>query len=165
MSNPVSIGLEGVVYLLSGTRATWSGSPNEDGIYSGAPPEGLSNVNVVRNVTLNLSASQADVSSRASVWKLLRKALKDGSVDFEIPWTPGDDNFQALLASYVNDSSVALAILDGPSTTAGSQGLWADFEVMEFTREEPIEKEMLAKVKVAPTASAVPPQWVEVADA
>jgi hypothetical protein len=65
----------------------------------------------------------------------------------------------------VNDSSVALAILDGPSTTAGSQGLWADFEVMEFTREEPIEKEMLAKVKVAPTASAVPPQWVEVADA
>jgi hypothetical protein len=63
----------------------------------------------------------------------------------------------------VNDTSVALAGLDGDKATVGSQGFWADMEVMEFTREELITKEMIAKVKVSPTASAVPPQWVEVA--
>jgi hypothetical protein len=40
--------------------------------------------------------------------------------------------------------------------------VWADFAVMEFTREENEDKEQVAKIKLAPTLSAVPPEWVAV---
>jgi hypothetical protein len=160
--NPVQIGLNGVAYILTtGTRAAWSGSANANGVYVAAAPGSLSPLNIIRNVVLNIGAKQADVSSRASVWELTRKTLRTADIDFDIPWTPADSNFLLLQASFFLGTSVAIAILDSASTIPGAQGLWADFEVMEFPREEPLDKEMLSKVKIKPTSSAVPPQWVQ----
>jgi len=155
----VTVGLQGVVCIASSGRATWAATPAAN-IYSGTAPAGLTAMNVVRNVNMTLNANKADVSSRASLWKLTAMALQEASIDIDIPWTPADSGFQALRNAFFNRTSVALAILDGPSATSGSQGLWADFVVTDFPREEPIDKEMLLKVKIEPTASAVPPQWV-----
>ena len=47
--------------------------------------------------------------------------------------------------------------MDGAVATAGSQGLWADCQVLEFTRDEPIDDVMSVKVTVKPTYSANPP--------
>ncbi len=163
MAATIFLGLEGKTYIqTTGARATWTASPT-NGVYLGAAPGSLSEMAIIRNVTLGLSGGEADVSTRASIYKLMRKSLRTVEVDLEIPWQPGDANFKLLLQSYLqNGVPVALAVLDGDKATSGSQGLWADFEVFEFTRDENQEKEMIAKVKVKPTASAVPPEWVQV---
>ena len=164
MANPVKIGLECKgYYLSSGTRASWGTATN--GITSGAAPASLTEAKVIKNVTLTLSSSEADVSSRASIWKLVRKALRDASAELEIPWNPTDAVFIALETAFMDPASagIAMAFLDGDKATTGSQGLWADFDVTEFTREEPLEGAVMAKVKLVPTSSAVPPEWVKVA--
>jgi len=158
----ISLGMNGTVSrMTTGTRAAWAGSAT-NGVYVAAPPASLSTINAVRNVTLNLGATEANTSNRGSGWKLSRQALKEASIDFEIPWNNGDAGFQALLQAYAGGTSIALAVLDGPCATGtSSEGLWADFAVMAFNRDEPIESEMIAKVTVKPTDSAVPPQYVQ----
>lgn len=157
----VVLGLECKAYrLTSGTRATW-GAADGNGIHTGSAPASLSEVTVAKNVTVTLGAAEADVSSRASIYKLIRKALRDLSIDLEMPWTPSDGAFAALQASYILGTSIAMAFLDGDKSTSGSQGPWADWEVTEFTREEPIEGAAMAKVKIKPTSSAVAPEWVK----
>jgi len=152
-----------VSYLATGTRAAWAGSPT-NGIYVGAPPS-LTAIQIVRNATVTSSAAQADFSSRYSTFKLSGKALREASLDFEIPWAPADTGFLALLGAHAGNTPIALAALDGPHTVAGHIGVWADWDVMEFNRDENIDKEVVAKVKLVPTATTanVPPQWVQTA--
>lgn len=157
----VIVGLQGRVYVTSATRVTWAATPANN-IYTGAAPQSLTVMNVVRNVNLETTASEADVSSRASLWKLIAMALQDASVELEVPWTPSDSGFQLLRNAFFGRSSIALAILDGDVAASGSEGLWADFVVTKFPREEPLENAMMSKVTVKPAATLVPPQWVQV---
>jgi hypothetical protein len=150
------LGMQARLYrLISGTRAAWPGS--------GAPAN-LAEVNNVKDVTLNLEKGEADVSTRANNgWKATLATLKDGSIEFEMVWDPSDGGFSALKDAYFGDTSIALAILDGSKDVVGSQGLWADFSVLNLSREEPLEDAIKAKVTVKPTYSAIPPAWVVVA--
>jgi hypothetical protein len=52
--------------------------------------------------------------------------------------------------------------MDGPMTAAGSQGLWADCAVLDFTRDESLEDAMKVKVSLKPTYSANMPAWAVV---
>jgi hypothetical protein len=158
----VSVGLLGKTYYLStGTRSTWGAVSN--GIHSGSAPASLSEISAIRNVTLNLSIAEGDGSSRASLWKLVVMALGEADIDIELPWNPTDTGFQQFAKAFFGRTPMALAILDGDKATAGSQGFWADFVVTSFDREENIDKEMMLKVKVKPTPSAVAPEWVQAA--
>lgn len=162
--NPISLGVNAEVsYLATGTRATWTASPT-NGIYVGAAPS-LTAIPIVRNATLNSDATEADLSSRYSTFKLTGKALREASVDFEIPWAEADAGFLALLQAHAGNTSIAVAVLSGPHSVAGHIGVWADWDVKEFSRDENIEKEQIAKVKLVPTATStnVPPQWVQTA--
>lgn len=157
------VGLQGVVHVVAPgtTRLTWAATSSNN-IYVGAAPQTMTAMNVVKNVNLELTVNEADVSTRASLWKLTAMALQDAALELEIPWTPTDSGFQVLRQSFFGRASVALAILDGSAASSGSQGLWADFVVVKFPREEPLEKEMMTKVSLKPAATAVPPQWVQV---
>ncbi len=160
MNIPLGINAE-ISYLPSGTRATWGAAVN--GIHSGAAPA-LTAFNTARDVTLNLSATEANVTTRGGGgWKLSAAALFECTIDLEAPWNPSDAGFTKFLGCYLTRTSIAVAVLDGPHGTTGSQGVWADFAVMEFTREENEDKEQVAKIKLAPTLSAVAPEWVQAA--
>lgn len=150
------LGMQAKLYRLTvGVRAAWPGA--------GAPAN-LVELGNVKDVTLNLETGEADVTTRAnSGWKATIATLKEGSVEFEMIWDPSDGGFTALKDAYFNNTSVALAILDGAKDVVGSQGLWADFSVTNLTREEPLEDAIKAKVTLKPTYSAVPPAWVTVA--
>jgi|GEM_PF-4250706 len=159
----IQIGFNCHAYSLNTTRAAWSGSAT-NGIYVGAAPGGLSELSAVRNATATIDNGEADVSTRASAgFELSAQALFKWSVDLEIPWNPGDPSFDLLLGAYLQRQSVAVVLLDGDKTTAGSQGPWADWAVMKFSRDENLDKEVIAQVTLKPTQSAVPPQWVKVA--
>lgn len=153
------LGFEGKIYRqTSGTRAAWPGT--------GAAPN-LDEVPNVRDVVLNMSKSEADVTTRAANgWRQTAAALKDASVEFEMVYDPADADFVALqtafMASTASAQTIALAILDGTSTVTGTQGLWADFMITGMEKSEPLEGAMVVRFTAKPTYSAVAPAWISV---
>jgi len=115
----------------------------------------------VTNVTLNLEKSEADVTTRKNDgWRAMIGALKEGSVDFEMIWDTSDDDFQAIIDSWLNDTVIDVAVMDGDITTTGSEGLRAEMSVITVTRQEPLEEAMKAVVNIKPTYSDNAPEWM-----
>ena len=114
----------------------------------------------VKNVTLNLQKGEADVTTRAnSGWKATAATLKEGSIEFEMVWDTTDAGFTAIKTAWFNNTTIGIAAMDGAIATTGSQGLWADCHVIDFSREEPLEEAITVKVTVKPTYSANAPIW------
>ena len=117
----------------------------------------------VKNVTLNLQKGEADVTTRANNgWKALKGTLKEGSVEWEMVWDTQDAGFTAIQNAYFNDTLIGMAVMDGDIATNGTQGLWADCDIMDFSRDEPLEEAISVKVTAKPTYSANPPIWKKV---
>lgn len=149
------LGLECKLYRqTSGSRAAWPATGN---------PSNLSEITNVKDVTLTLDAGEADISTRNNNgFKATIGTLKDGAIEFDMVWDGSDTHFTALRTAFFANTSVALACLDAAFTVAGAQGLWADFRVIGFKREEPLEGAVMAKITVKPTYSAVPAEWAVV---
>jgi hypothetical protein len=111
-----------------------------------------------KDVTLNLEASEADVTTRGNNgWRATVAALKDASIEWSMVWDTEDAGFAAIKTAYLNGTSIALAVLDG----ADGEGLDADFAIISFSREEPLEDAMSVSVTAKPTYSTRAPQWKE----
>ena len=118
----------------------------------------------VKNVTLNLQKGEADVTTRANNgWKATAGTLKEGSIEFEMVWDTADAGFTAIKDAYFNNTTIGLAAMDGAVATTGSQGLWADCMIIDFSRDEPLEEALSVKVTAKPTYSANAPIWKTVA--
>lgn len=138
-------------YLSTGTREAWSGSGSEN----------LVEVDNIRDVTLNLETGEADTTTRGNDgWRSTAATLKDGSVEFEMLWDTSDAFFTAVKNAWLNGTNIACAFLDGARTTAGSEGLWADFRVTNFSRSEPLEEAVKVSVTLKLAYSTVAAAWV-----
>jgi len=89
--------------------------------------------------------------------------LKDGTVEFEMVWSAGDTDFEAFRDAWLNGTLIDCWVLDGSSSTSGNQGLRAEFAVLNFTRNEPLEDVVTASVTIRPGISSNAPAWDEVA--
>lgn len=115
-----------------------------------AVPTELSNVT---DVTTGLEKDEADISSRANFgWEATVGTTKKGTIDFEMIWNPGDTGFEAMKDAWLNDTEVALMVLDGDQATVGSQGLTGNFNVLKFSRSEPLKEAVKASVSVKPSS-------------
>jgi len=119
-------------------------------------------VPLVTDVKLNLEKGEADVTTRAGAgWKQRISALKDASVEFDLIWEPGDDDFEAFKDSWLEDSIIDLAVMDGDIEAEGTwQGLRAEMETFSFTRNEALADAVAASVKCMPTFSEHAPDWM-----
>lgn len=118
----------------------------------------------IRDLTLNLEAGEADVTTRGNNgWRATVATLKDGSLEFEMVWDSEDSDFTAIRDAFLNKSAIELAVMDGDVATSGSQGLRASFMVTSFSRNEPLEEAITVSVTLKPTYSANPPDWMTVA--
>ena len=112
----------------------------------------------VISVSVNLTKAEADVTTRDSGgWRTIKGTVREASIDIELLYEAADAGFEALRDSYLNGTAVALLILD----SATGEALDADFEVLELSREEPLEDSIKYMVTVKPTASSRTPAWVE----
>ena len=109
----------------------------------------------VRDVTLNLEAGEADVTTRAnSGWRATAPTLRECSVEFEMVWDPADAGFTAIKNAYLTNGLIALKVLD----QANGQGPDGDFSITSFSRSEQLEE----AITVSVTAKlAVFRNWVE----
>ena len=114
----------------------------------------------IKDVTLNISASEADVSTRANGgWKAVIGGLKEASLECETPWDTAAPGFTALRDAFLNRTALGIAVMDGGIAVAGSQGLWADMAVLKFERQEKLGESQVASITLKPTYSDNAPQW------
>lgn len=149
------LGLDAKMYRqTTGTRAAWPAT--------GTAPD-LEEMGNVKDVTINLETGEADVTTRGgSGWRQTASTLKDGTVEFEMIHDPGDTDFTAIKNAWLNGTNIAMAVLDGASDTAGVQGLWADFQITNFSQSQPLEEAMTYSVTAKPARSDVAPAWITV---
>jgi len=97
----------------------------------------------VRNVTLNLEAGEADVTTRANQgWRATAPTLRECSVEFEMIWDPSDAGFAAVKNAYLTNGLIALKVLD----KEGGQGPDGHFSITSFTRSEELEEAITVSV-------------------
>ncbi len=133
-------------------------------IYQGAAGADLATVTEmsnVKDVTLNLEAGEADVTTRGNQgWRATVATLRECSVEFEMLWNPGDAGFEAIKTAFLSAGTLRLAVLTGEKATSGTEGPLGDFSITNFSRNEPLEE----GVTVSVTAKLAEfEEWVEVA--
>jgi predicted secreted protein len=118
-------------------------------------------VDNVKDLTLNLEKGEADVTRRASAgWRETVGTLKDASIEFQMVWDTEDEDFTAIKDAFFNNTSIEFAVMDGDIEVAGSQGLRATMDVINFSREENLEEALTVSVTIKPTFAANPPSWM-----
>ena len=141
----IKLGMDGKLYRNTATyeTPTWAEMTN------------------VKDVTLNLEAGEADVTTRANQgWRATAPTLRECTAEFEMLWKPGDAGFDAVKTAFLTAGTIALAVLTGDKVTSGTEGPRGDFSITNFSRNEPLEE----GVTVSITAKlAVFAEWVEVA--
>jgi len=121
-------------------------------IYQGAADADvadLTEMDNVSDVTLTLTAGEADVTTRANDgWRATAPTLRECTVEFQMLWQPGDTCFEAIKTAWLANDPVCLAVLTGDRDVADSEGPVGNFSITNFTRTEALEE----GVKVAVTA-------------
>ena len=120
----------------------------------------LTELTNVRDVTVNLEAGEADVTTRAnSGWRATAPTLRECSIDFEMVWKPDDAGFAAIKAAYLASETLELAALDQARETSGAQGPKGSFSITSFNRSEALEEAMTVSVTAK---MATFDEWVDV---
>ena len=116
---------------------------------------GATEVKNIKDLTLNLEAGNADVTTRAANgWKLSVTTLKEASLEFGLLYDTEDADFTAFQDAYFANTPLALFVTDGDG-----HGLDADWVITGFSIEQPLEEAMSVSVTAKPTISARAPSW------
>jgi len=128
---------------------------------SGAALNTLAEMGNVKDVSLNLEAGEADITTRANQgWRATAPTLRECTAEFEMLWRPGDTGFEAIKIAFLTASTLRLAVLTGASDASGTEGPLGDFSITNFSRNEPLEEAVMVSV----TAKLAEfEEWVEVA--
>lgn len=110
-------------------------------------------VSNIQDLTINLQKDTVEVNSRANGgWKTKVGTLKDGSVTFKMLWKPTDAAFTAMRDAFLDDTEIFFTALDDAKTVTGAQGISGNFNVSNFTRNEPIGDVMTVDVELSPSS-------------
>ncbi len=189
MAREIILGIDcQVIYLPTARRVPATPIPQNPWDQADYVAADWKEITTVRDVTLNLSFSTADVTTRAAEgWRQTVPTLNDASIDFAIRWTPDDDStngiiFRDLLDRAIDKCPVCMIFLDGEidvdeslggnwydhragrcGDTGDRSGLFADFAITNFTRNENLEEGVFADVTVVPTVGLIYPEWIYLA--
>jgi hypothetical protein len=119
-------------------------------------------VTIARDVTLDMSKGEADLSTRGSTWRAKRGTIKEGNVDMELLYDPTSDDHVAFQAAFLNSTVTDMALADGAIATNGTQYFRADFEAFGFSRSEPLEDAVTLSVPLSIAYSNNAPTFVTV---
>ena len=114
----------------------------------------------VKDLTLNMEAGVADVTTRANGgYKAEVGTIKEVSVDFGMVYDNTDANWTAIHAAFIAQTTIGFAVVDGNIVTAGTEGFYADFVITKFDIDESLEEAMTVAVTAKVTYSATDPAW------
>ena len=177
MARSFVLGIDCDLYMQPASSRKTTPPPEGDAYNPGTQSSLFSLLETVTDVTLNLTSATADLTTRKSGgWRQMASTLKEGSVDFTVLWEPDDLDFSDLLDAFLNQCPRAFQVLDGPNTgmstavDAGNRcgesgvvtGLYGDFAVTSFSRNEALEEGVTADVTIELGQGIIVPYWLEI---
>lgn len=109
----------------------------------------------VTNVSLNMSRTKVDVTTRASKgWRVYKAGLRTADVDLNIIPEENDAKFEKIYSAYDGRKNLQLFISNG-----FGKGLKGTFKVFSMTEGQPIGDAVTKDVKLKPTGTK--PVWEE----
>ena len=170
----IRLGLEGKLYyapvLQPGTNTPAVTQPTQVVPFpaAGGPAgtDALVELDLVRDVTLNLEKAVSDVTTRRGVgFRQNAATIADGSVDFQMIWDDADDGVRNVVYCWRNNINLITGAFDGDITDATVgyriQGIYGEYTVTNVTRGEELEEGMTADVTLALAIAPNPPEWVD----
>ncbi len=112
-------------------------------------------LNTVGDVTVSLKKSETKISSRATRWSMVKGALKEAEISFEVVDDSGDSAMQQILTAFMSDTPMAFFVKDADD----GYGLDADFEILGADRDEKLEDAIKYKFTIKPTYVSRYPTW------
>ena len=107
----------------------------------------LTEVGNVKDLTLSLSANEADVTTRAnSGWRATAPTLRECELNFKMQWKPSDAVFAAIKTAFLTSATICLACLTDAKDEAGASGPHGNFAITKFDRSESLEESISVDV-------------------
>lgn len=129
-------------YLSTGSRAAWPAS---------GAPDNLTEITNCRDLKIAFDKTEIDASTRESDYETILTGLKKAPLEFGMVYDTSDTAYQAIRDAFFDDTMIAMAVLDGDADTAGTQGFWADWEILKFEEDEALEGAYLVNVSAKPS--------------
>jgi hypothetical protein len=106
----------------------------------------------VKDLKTNLQKDTAEISDRSNAagFKTKVATLKDGTITFSMNWDPTSAVFTTLQDAYYNDTEIFFAALDR-ANASGAEGTAGNFQVSNFTRDEPLLGALTVDVELIPS--------------
>lgn len=115
----------------------------------------------VKDVTLNMSKGQADVTTRGNAgWRAKRGTLKEAPLEFSMVHSKSDAGFAAIQSAFLNNTAIELAVMTGAMNDPEAEGFRATFEVFSFSSNQSLEEAVMYDVSMEPTYTANAPEWI-----
>lgn len=109
----------------------------------------------VKDVELNLTTGEADITTRAANgWRAYAATLKEASLTFQMNYESDDVDLKAIQTAFMNNSAISFLVGDDKGN-----GLDADFVITEFNIPQPLEEAVTVSVTARPTLSTRAPAW------
>lgn len=109
----------------------------------------------VKDVELNLTTGEADITTRAANgWRAYAATLKEASLTFQMNYESDDVDLTAIQTAFMNNSAIAFLVGDDKGN-----GLDADFVITEFNIPQPLEEAVTVSVTAKPTLATRSPTW------
>lgn len=109
----------------------------------------------VKDVELNLTTGEADITTRAANgWRSYAATLKEASLTFQMNYESDDADLKAIQTAFMNNSAIAFLVGDDKGN-----GLDADFVITEFNIPQPLEEAVTVSVTAKPALSTRAPSW------
>lgn len=99
----------------------------------------LDEVENCRDVNINGTTGTADGSVRGKKYRVNETTLGELTLDIEMKYVPGDDEYELMRDAWLDKEPIALAALSGPNDESGSEGPYGDWIITSFGRPEPLE--------------------------
>jgi TP901-1 family phage major tail protein len=109
----------------------------------------LTEIDNVKDLSTDFSAGEADITTRGSAgWRETVATLRESTVTFGMVWDPGDAAFDAIQEAFLDNSLLAIAVLDSDPTATPdeSQGLVGNFSVTNFSLSQNLEEAQMVDV-------------------
>jgi hypothetical protein len=110
-------------------------------------------IGTVREATLALTKALADISARTSDIRLQRSTLKEMPLEVTLVrhnTTAAKTEWAFFYDAWWSGNVIDIQMLDGAITDSGSSGVRGEFEVVDFSRAEPLEDAVTSTVKLVP---------------
>ena len=120
---------------------------------------------IILGLDVKLLRGTAGATGATEVINIKDLTLKEASLEFgilydtlefKIMYDTEDADFTAFQTAYFSNTPMALSLTDG-----NGQGLDADWSIIGFSVEQPLEEAMSVSVMAKPNASTRAPSWVQ----